>query len=95
MTTLERRTTKESRMRAELPYGMWTCADGREVLFNRGYRPLWQRRPGQAATRADHGEWVPFNRQSWFYTDHNPPWRSPATRRLCEATLAAWGCAHV
>jgi len=27
----------------ELPYGMWTCADGRQVLFNRFYEPILQR----------------------------------------------------
>ena len=39
-------------------YGKWTCADGREVLFNRGYRPIWQRYPGQPAEPADPDRWV-------------------------------------
>jgi hypothetical protein len=30
-------------MRRRLPYGSWTRADGREVLFNRHYQPIWQR----------------------------------------------------
>jgi hypothetical protein len=34
-------------------YGKWRCADGREVLFNRGYTPIWQRYPGKPAERAD------------------------------------------
>jgi hypothetical protein len=84
------RRPKEARMRADLPYGVWTCADGRAVLFNRGYRPIWQRRPGQAGTLADAAEWVPFVRQAWFYTDRDPPWRSAASRRRCEAVLAEW-----
>jgi hypothetical protein len=29
------------------PYGKWTCADGREVLFNRLYWPILQRIPRQ------------------------------------------------
>jgi hypothetical protein len=27
----------------QLPYGIWLCADRREVLFNRHYKPIWQR----------------------------------------------------
>jgi hypothetical protein len=41
-----------------LPYLVWTCGDGREVLFNHGYRPIWQRRPGKAAEKANPDEWV-------------------------------------
>src|ERR1019366_697539 len=36
-------------LRYRMPFGKWTCADGREVLFNRNYKPIWQRYPGQAA----------------------------------------------
>src|SRR4051812_34435506 len=36
-----------------LPFGKWTCADGREVLYNRDYVALWQRRPGEPAEQAD------------------------------------------
>jgi hypothetical protein len=35
------------RRRNDLPYGKWTCPDGREVLFNRFYEPIWQRHPEQ------------------------------------------------
>ena len=52
-----------------LPYGMWTCADGREVLFNRFYEPIWQRYKGAPAERADPTEWVKFIKQSFFYND--------------------------
>ena len=31
------------------PYGMWTVADGRQVLFNRNYRPILERYPGAPA----------------------------------------------
>lgn len=33
-------------VRRTLPYGIWTCADGREVLFNREYQPIAQRKDG-------------------------------------------------
>lgn len=78
-------------MRHRLPYGMWTCADGREVLFNRDYKPIWQRRTGGPAEQADADEWVRFERQEWFYLDHNTPWVNKASKRRCEAILQDWG----
>lgn len=69
-----------------LPYGAWTCADGREVLFNRFYEPIWQRSPGAEPTEADPKERVRFIAQRWFYTDH-----TKAKRPAGKAALAAWG----
>ena len=57
-----------------LPYGKWTCADGREVLFNRRYQPIWQRQ--QSITfPADPAERVPFVQQEWFYNDGTSRYR--------------------
>jgi hypothetical protein len=77
-------------MKAVLPYGMWTCADGRQVLFNRRYKPIWQRYPGHPATVAEVEEWVPWIRQEWFYHDGNSPWRYAVGLRSCGKVLAAW-----
>ena len=52
----------------ELPYGVWKCADGREVLFNRQYEPLWQRHHGEIAL-ADPKEWVRSVSEVFFYND--------------------------
>jgi hypothetical protein len=57
--------------RKALPYGKWTCADGREVLFGRSYIPLLQRLDG-TVSEADRSERVPFVKQTWFYTDPTP-----------------------
>jgi hypothetical protein len=51
------RETEFGRWRLACPYGLWTCADGREVLFNRYYHPVYQRYPGQPACPADPVEW--------------------------------------
>ena len=72
------------------PYGKWTCADGREVLFNRYYNPIWSRSPNGTVTEADPAERIPFVHQIWFYTPKNPPWYSSRTLKKCEAILAAW-----
>jgi hypothetical protein len=68
--------------RQNLPYGKWTCADGREVLFNRGYKPIWERCPGGAARPADRSEWIPWLKQEWFYDDSTKDPRQPAEAAL-------------
>jgi hypothetical protein len=78
-------------MRSRLPYGQWTCPDGREVLFNRDYRAVWQRRPSQAAEPADVEEWVNFEDEEWFFDDGNSPWQSRRTAERCEEILRDFG----
>jgi hypothetical protein len=55
-TYLQRFTVTHA-LRRQLPYGKWTCADGREVVFNREYQPILQRLNGVCAY-ANPGEWV-------------------------------------
>jgi hypothetical protein len=66
------------KMALELPYGFWRCEDGREVLFNRYYRAIWQRYPGQEVTTADRDEDVPWAEQHLFYEPgkRTVPWRN-------------------
>lgn len=55
----------------ELPYGIWTCTSGREVLFNRDYSPIWsQEAPvGREWVRAKRTEKVAFATELFFYGD--------------------------
>jgi hypothetical protein len=46
-------TDAELFLHNNLPYGRWTCTDGREILFNGFLEPIWGRRPGADATPAD------------------------------------------
>lgn len=71
-----------------MPYGRWTCADGREVLFNREYTPIWQRRPGQSAKPAKPGEWVEHVGSEMIYSDSD---KEDVKRAKGAAVLAAWG----
>ena len=82
---------KDHLLRCWLPYGIWCCGDGREVLFNRFYEPVWQRSPGGETSRADPYEWVHWRRQDYFYDDGNLPWRTPATLGRCLRILKAFG----
>jgi hypothetical protein len=80
--------------RLALPYGRWTCDDGREVLFNRRYHPIWQRRPGAAVERANPDEWVQWVDQQWFYGGAGgllPPIHSRATLKYLLKVLSEFG----
>jgi hypothetical protein len=50
------------------PYGLWTCKDGREILFDRGYTPIWQYHGGrvEAADRYEYVEGI-VRRETFHY----------------------------
>jgi hypothetical protein len=94
MTKSGRSRTTQAYWRHVLPYGKWTCRDGREVLFNRDYRPILQRRPNRPVEVADPSERIPFIQQMWFYSEEELVGRSrvPSKRLLqrINGALAAW-----
>jgi hypothetical protein len=80
--------------RARLPYGKWTCADGREVLFNRSHMPILERRPGEPAKLARPGEWVEsIVDEEFFFDDYTDPKRHADTLISVNAVLVEWGLA--
>ena len=87
---------KKDDLRTRLPYGKWTCADGREVFFNRYYKPIWERM-GSKVSVADPDEWVKWVKQEWFYDDLTTPYPlfyargNRKTRKLCEDLLIELG----
>jgi hypothetical protein len=56
------------RMLDILPYGRWIARDGRTIIFNRRYSPIWERLPDGSVQRANSNEWVDWVAQGWF--DH-------------------------
>ncbi len=54
---------------------MWSCANGRQVLFNRTYHPIYERHypDGQGRVVDDHREWIEWTHQEWFFNDGNAP----------------------
>ena len=72
----------------QLPYGRWLCADGREVLFDRDYKPICQRYPETTPTLANSREWIPYVEQSWFYNDETP---DAEKLEIATAKLQEWG----
>jgi hypothetical protein len=74
--------------RFKRPYGVWTCADGREVMFNREYAPILERRPGQPVRAANPNEWIWWIDQTWLFNDGTP--LSVAVMAM-NVALADWG----
>lgn len=72
----------------KLPYGRWTCPDGRQVLFDRRYRPMWQRSPDGFVSHADPSEWVSYAEETWFYDDATPELDK---HKAALVALQAWG----
>lgn len=59
--------------RRMLPYGIWTCDDGREVVFNREYQPIFQRLHG-VVSYADRDEIVKgIQSAEMLYNDFSSP----------------------
>jgi hypothetical protein len=51
-----------------LPYGIWTLADGTEVMFDRYYAAMWKResKGSLKVTKADMNIWYPYVRIDYF-----------------------------
>jgi hypothetical protein len=55
-----------------LPYGIWTTADGSQILFARDYIPLWIKTPDGKVSRIDPDAWVNWERQQYFPKSNLP-----------------------
>jgi hypothetical protein len=73
------------------PYGRWMCADGRQVLFDRGYCPIWQWHPDDGASGADRNEWVKFTRAEHFFDDRTAWWRQYEGMKRLRSVLRELG----
>lgn len=73
--------------RCSLPYGLWTCADGSEVLFNRHYQAILGRADG-TLTEEWNGVWVPHVAEEWFYTDSDRRSLRAMRRKLIDVLTA-------
>lgn len=78
--------------RLSIPYGMYKCNNGREVLFNREYQPIWTRNKekGEIAEQADPKEWIKFKEQLWFYNDFATPIGNKKVNQACRRILDAF-----
>lgn len=82
--------------RARCPYGKWTCGDGREVIFDRSYVPILERRPGEQARPARPGEWVNHVEEEFFFEGRHPAdERCTDKLTIVNAVLVEWGLASL
>jgi hypothetical protein len=83
---------RRQNMCVTLPYCLikW---QGREILYNRNYKPLWERDANGVVTRSTERynfKWA----DQHFYTDAekgSAPWENAAVLKRCEAILREWG----
>jgi len=80
---------------AHIPYGVYTCPDGTQVLFDRAYVPTWARNADGSGVEAvprlpdGRGRWVDHTGQKYFYIGGAwpngwPKYKSARLRRLIE-----------
>lgn len=73
------------------PYGRWTCANGRQVIFDREYRAMWQRLPNGRVCDVDPCDLVEWCREEFFFDDGLPQYRQyGAMRRLRNILVQEW-----
>ena len=81
--------TRRTFIRYQLPYGCWSTASGREILFDRGYSPICERQDGGASQLADPTEWVQdIVKQDWFYKNGTA---QTGNEKAAMKALADWG----
>ena len=79
--------------RLYVPYGKWFCEDGREVLFNRDYTPIWSRSKDGLIERIDPATKTNYSDREFYFDDRNAPYYygNSKTLQSCEAILKEWG----
>jgi hypothetical protein len=74
------------------PYGEWKTSNGDQVLFNRGYAPLWIKHKDGSVERADPRAWINgIVKQRHFWFDWEHPNRCQKTRKKLDKILKTWG----
>ena len=69
------------------PYGVWVCEDSEEVMFSRGYAPMWRRYPGQPATRDNPSRWVKWRMMYALHDDKPTPEHSKRLRETLQVIV--------
>lgn len=80
---------KSSDLRWRMPYGKWVCESGREVIYDRAYRPLIEILPDGALKEGNINEFVSaVSDKIWVYDDSTP---EPEKIPRGIALLRQWG----
>lgn len=86
------RFSEWDKWRRRYPYGVWTCEDGKQVLFNRKYESILQRSPGGYVVDwpEPQKEQVNFVKEAWFYGDDDSPRHCDETRDRLRKVVKAF-----
>jgi hypothetical protein len=76
-------------MKKILPYGKFIFEDGSQILFNRYYIPIVDRKP-IADINQEMQLRIQDAKKQWFYKDSNPPWRDKEILKKSETILKAF-----
>lgn len=76
-------------LRWRLPYGKWTTKSGREVIYDRAYRPLLERLPDGTLREGNMHEWVRYIVKNDYTYNLEPSEQKKITK--AKAALAEWG----
>lgn len=84
---------------SQMPYGMWRQADGREVIFNRQYIPMFERNGGGGVRKILEYCRINFEEEHFFRDDatHNPREageKGKASSSRCIDILIAFLCSE-
>lgn len=78
--------------RLYLPYGKWKCADGKEILFNRDYCPIWEKLANGEVKNISPDVTVPYKIIEAYYDDRTAPYYgNNESLKKCLSVLKDWG----
>lgn len=83
-------------MRLSLPYGKWFCENGKEILFNRDYLPIWMKDKAGKVHQIEPDTWVEdIVRSEFYFDDGSTPWKGDKyTFVTCKNILINWQVSH-
>src|SRR5271166_3912502 len=70
----KKRMSAVEKRRQLFAYGMWTLTDGRTIVFNRRYKPMFERLPGNDGWQEVEGcpRYKDIKEEKRFYRDSYP-----------------------
>ena len=73
------------------PFAHWVCNDGRELLVDSAYNPIWQRSPEGYVTVADPTEWIEgIAHRDVLFDKHKPFYQQYAGMKRLRTVLVRW-----
>jgi hypothetical protein len=74
------------------PWAHWRSMDGRMILVDRAYNPIWQRLRNGVVEPADPSEWIKIYDSEYLFdpTKRKPLWQHYESMKRLRAILVEW-----